>query len=174
MSKKVFVLGDSRTGTTSLHKLFMDYGFKSVHYYVDEVAEIAQRDGCEKHQYQHFRQFIETSGFDAFSDYPTRNYFRQLRRDYADAYFILSTRRDLPTWMKSMQRFFPDRPDVLVNMPHLSKIHLQLNAQIRNVYADAKNFIEICIDDGNEVNSPAICKLIGSEKIVSLKRLNAT
>jgi len=72
MTKKVFVLGDSRTGTTSLHKLLMDYGFKSVHYFVDEVNDIAQRDGCEKHQYKHFRSFIERSGFEAFSDYPTR------------------------------------------------------------------------------------------------------
>lgn len=174
MNKKIFILGDSRTGTTTLHKLFLDYGFKSVHYYVDEVNEIAKRDGHDSHKFQHVKEFIEESGFDAFSDYPTRSYFRQLRRDYPDAYFILSTRKDLPKWKQSMRRFFPDRQDVHNNMQHLSKVYLQLNNQIRKVYADAPHFIEICIDDGNEINSPIIADFIGREDVVSLKKLNAT
>lgn len=174
MSKKIFVLGDSRTGTTSLHKLFIDYGIKSVHYYVDEKQEIAERAGAEKSGYVHFKEFIEESGFDAFSDYPTRNHFRELIRDYPGAYFILSTRVDMKTWRRSMRRFFPDRPDVLDNMPHLAQMHVKVNNQIRKAYENAPHFIEICIDDGNEVNSPLLSEFLGRPDVIDLKRLNYT
>ena len=172
--KKVFVLGDSRTGTTSLHRLFLDYGFNSVHYFVDEVNEIAKKDGHEKHEYKHFKEFVDESGFNAFTDYPTRIYFRQLRRDYPDAFFILSLRQDSATWRKSMRRFFQDQPDILENMPHLAKVHAQVNNQIRKSFSSAKRFIEICIDDGNEVNSPIISKFLQEDQEVELKKLNAT
>lgn len=174
MTKKIFVLGDSRTGTTSLHKLFMDYGFKSVHYFVEEVKDIAKRDGCDQHQYKHIRHFIHNSGFEAFTDYPTRSYFRQLRRDFPDAYFILSRRKDVPTWVTSMKRFFPARDDVLSNMEHLAKVYRQVNQQIRDLYADADHFIEVCIDDGNEINSEKIKVFLGEENKVYIKKLNAT
>lgn len=172
--KKFFVLGDSRTGTTSLHKLLLDYGCRSVHYYLDEVNEIARRDGHERHKYQHIRQFIENSGFNAFSDYPTRSYFEQLLRDYPDAYFILSTRKDLQTWVGSMERYFHNRSDVLDNLTILSDRYLKLNKQIRERYAGAENFIEICIDDGNEVNSPILAEFLGGAVTVPLQKLNST
>ena len=174
MNRKIFVLGDSRTGTTALHKLFLDYGLYSVHYYVAEVNEIAQRDGCDTREYRHFREFIETSGYQAFTDYPTRNYVKELRRDYPDACFILSTRRDLPTWQQSMGRYFASQPDVLERLPRLSKSYQTRNDEIRRLYADAAHFLEICIDDGNEVNSPIIADFIGSNEVISLRKFNAT
>jgi hypothetical protein len=174
MDKKIFVLGDSRTGTTSLHKLLLDYGCKSIHYYVDEVNEIAHREGYDRHKYKHIRQFIENSGFNAFSDYPTRCYFVELLRDYPDAYFILSTRKDVQTWVGSMERYFPHRTEVLANLAHLSDGYLELNKQIRQRYASAERFIEICIDDGNEVNSPILADFLGRAVTVPLKKLNAT
>jgi len=174
MNRKIFVLGDSRTGTTTLNQLFLDYGFNSVHYYVDEVNEIAQRDGCDTREYRHFREFVETSGYQAFTDYPTRNYVKELRRDYPEARFILSTRRDLPTWQQSMRRYFAERPDVLERLPWLSKVHQARNDEIRRLYADAAHFREICIDDGNEVNGPLIARFVGSDRVIPLRKLNAT
>ncbi|WP_161492584.1 hypothetical protein [Pseudophaeobacter leonis] len=36
MKKMIFVLGDSRTGTTTLHKFIKTAGLKSVHYFFKE------------------------------------------------------------------------------------------------------------------------------------------
>ena len=73
-----------------------------------------------------------------------------------------------------MRRFFPDRPDVLDNMPHLAKVHVQVNDQIRKAYNNAAHFIEICIDDGNEVNSPILSKFLGRSDVTDLKHLNSS
>jgi len=73
-----------------------------------------------------------------------------------------------------MKRYFPDRDDVLNNIEHLSKVYFQINQQIRDLYDDAPSFIEICIDDGNEVNSEKIKNFLGSDKKVAIKKLNST
>lgn len=174
MRKQVFVLGDSRTGTTSLHKFFMDCGLSSKHYFVDEINEIAARDGFDRHYYPHFLKFVKESGYDAFSDYPTRNYFRELLRDFPDSYFILSVRKDAEAWRGSMMRFFMGNEAILNDLPRLTKLHSKINNEIRSRYASANRFIEIDIDDGNEVNSAVLANFLDITSTVDLMRLNAT
>lgn len=174
MKQPVFVLGDSRTGTTSLHRYFMDSGLWSIHYFVDEVSQIAAEDGFDRHYYEHFRKFVETSDYNAFSDYPTRNYFRELLRDYPDALFILSVRKDTEAWRGSMKRFFKDDDEVLRSLPRLTTLHSQINDEIRRTYAAAASFIEVNIDDGNEKNSAVLSDFLGLRENLPLQRLNAT
>ena len=174
MNSSVFVLGDSRTGTTSLHRYFLDCGLQSIHYFVDEVSEIAADRGFDRHSYTHFRKFIETSGYNAFSDYPTRNYFRELLEDFPDAYYILSVRKDTEAWRGSMKRFFKDDEAVLKSLPRLTKLHSQINDEIRQTYANARNFTEINIDAGDEINSARLSDFLKLQTAVPLQRLNAT
>ena len=173
-SPMVFVLGDSRTGTTSLHKFLLDAGFRSIHYFVDEVASISRRRGNSRIDYHSFKVFIEESGFDAFSDYPTRNFFRELRQDYPDAFFILTTRKDIQTWQKSMRRFFASRIDVLDNMGKLSALYQNINEEIRTLHKASEHFIEICIDDPSDMNEHLLSTFLGSRADIRLMKLNST
>ncbi|MEM7741332.1 MAG: FkbM family methyltransferase, partial [Pseudomonadota bacterium] len=81
----VFILGDSRTGTTSLHRFLQSAGYNSIHYYFTEsgVTEPAHLD--RENNWEKLRAFIDTSEYDAFSDYPTRTFFRELMEAYTDA-----------------------------------------------------------------------------------------
>ena len=171
---KVFVLGDSRTGTTSLHKFFRDAGYNSIHYFIDEVNEIARARGAEGHDFESVKEFIENAGFNAFSDYPVRSYFRDLLAHYPTAHFILSTRKDVEAWAASMKRFFADREDVVSRLDYLKKVYLRINDEIRETYKDAENFIELCIDDDGDENSAKLREFLGAPSHVSLKQLNAT
>ncbi len=170
---KVFVLGDSRTGTTSLHRFFMDAGLRSVHYFIDEVDEIAKAEGLDKPGFDHFKEFVESSGFDAFSDYPTRDFFDQLLTAYPEAYFILSTRKTPDIWRKSMLKFFQGRTDVEESIEKLTSYYLTINDRIRKAYESAPRFIEVCMEDGSMYNSEKLCKFLNLERKVELLKLNA-
>ncbi len=36
--RPIFVIGDSRTGTTSMHNFFQAHGLRSIHYFIDQAA----------------------------------------------------------------------------------------------------------------------------------------
>ena len=61
-ARPVFVLGDSRTGTMTLHKFFQSAGFNSVHYFFKEsgVTEPAHVDYAGN--WDRLRAFIDGSG----------------------------------------------------------------------------------------------------------------
>ncbi len=130
--------------------------------------------GGQRPNFAHFKAFVEQSEFQAFSDYPTRNFFRALPSGFPEAYYILSTRKTPEIWRASMIRFFADRVDVLDSIDTLTKTYTKINEEIRTSYRNAKNFLEICIEDGNDVNSPKISEFLGLEAPVSLKKLNVT
>lgn len=178
--RKVFVLGDSRTGTMSLHQFLTSAGYKSVHYFVKEsgVNEGGTKgidaSGNEVDNWTLVHRYIENSGFDAFSDYPTRMYFRQLMATYPDAFFILNTRKDLETWQLSMKSFM-EKFKLKIDLPNLSRIHVQLNEQIRQEAArTGVRFCEICIDDPSDDNAHTLNAFLALEGDVRLGRENAT
>lgn len=80
---KVFAIGFNKSGTTSLHHLFQDLGFRSFH-------GIHWRDS---------RNRTLLHAFDAFSDGPPQD-FQALHRLFPTAKFILNT-RDLEGWVLS-------------------------------------------------------------------------
>lgn len=170
--QKVFVLGASRTGTTSLHKFFMDCGYKSIHYFVDEIEAIAKRKNIDKAGYTEFKEFVDSGDYNAFSDYPTRLYYRELMASYPDSNFVLSTRRNVEEWRSSMRRFFRSDPQKIMNLRHLTKLYISINADIRELYAGSTRFLEICIDEDNDLNSMKLRKFLGIDGPVMLKRLN--
>ena len=104
--KKIFALGDSRTGTTTIHKFLKLSGFTSIHYFFKEsgVSEPAHVDF--ENNWRKLQDFIDEGGYDSFSDYPIRTFYRKLFDAYPDAYFILTSRKDVETWQKSMVGFF--------------------------------------------------------------------
>ncbi|WP_284164498.1 sulfotransferase [Frigidibacter sp. SD6-1] len=178
--KKVFVLGDSRTGTTSIHKFLLAAGYRSIHYYFKESG-VSQNPGAEQpieigmaENWQRLRDFIDTSDYDAFSDYPTRSYYKELIETYPDAFFILSSRESLNVWQRSMTEFMT-KFGFKLDIPRLSEIHVSLNERIRRL-ASAKGvrFLEINIDNSSRENSLILSKFLGLEETIQLGRENAS
>ncbi|GIX30000.1 MAG: hypothetical protein KatS3mg124_0472 [Porticoccaceae bacterium] len=90
---KIFVLGLSRTGTTSLHVALALMGFASVHY----PAAAARRWLAGN-----FRAGL-LADFDACLDLPTPLYYPQLDAVYPGSRFIL-LERDEDAWLDSVRR----------------------------------------------------------------------
>lgn len=82
-SPKVFAIGMNKAGTSSLHQLFVDWGYLSYH-------GVRWRSG-------HNGWLLD--GFDCFSDGPPDD-FRELDARYPGSRFILNV-RDFDTWVLS-------------------------------------------------------------------------
>jgi Sulfotransferase domain len=92
-TNKIFVLGLSRTGTTSLHAAMVLLGHGSIHY----PGHAAMRWLAGN-----FKTDV-LSDFDACMDLPTPIYYPQLDERYPGSKFIL-LERDPDDWLDSLQR----------------------------------------------------------------------
>ncbi len=174
MSEKVFVLGDSRTGTTTIHKFLKLAGFTSIHYFFGEsgVTEPAHRDYEEN--WKKLQSFIDTGGYDAFSDYPLRTFYRELFKTYPDAFYILSTRKDVETWRRSMMGFF-SKFKIEINIDALTNAYLKINEDIRRIAAETgAKLCEVCIDDDATENGHKLSAFLGLDEPMSLGWENST
>lgn len=172
--RRVFVLGDSRTGTTTIHKFLKQAGFNSIHYFFKEsgVTEPAHLD--RDRNWETLRSFIENSEYDAFSDYPTRSFYRELFDTYPEAYFILTTRIDVETWQSSMVAFF-GKFNIPIDVEKLSNSYLKLNDDIRKIAAERDlKFAEICIDGDADRNGEILSEFLGLNEVISLGWENTT
>lgn len=172
--RKVFVLGDSRTGTTTLHKFLKLAGFKSIHYFFEQsgVEKPAHKD-FEKN-WNSLRTFIDSSGYVAFSDYPLRTFYERLFEAYPDAHYILSVRKDVKVWRDSMQGFF-SKFNVTIDIDALEKLYLNINESIRRISAEGKfSFLEVCIDDDADENGRRLSEFLNLEAPLSLGWENKT
>lgn len=174
MTRKVFVLGDSRTGTTTIHKFLKLAGFTSIHYFFSEsgVSEPAHADF--ENNWVKLRKFIDEGGYDAFSDYPIRTFYRNLFETYPDASYILTTRKDVETWRRSMEGFFT-KFKITINIDGLTSAYNKVNADIRRI-AEAKGarLCDICIDDDAEKNGAILSEFLGLPEPMSLGWENST
>lgn len=96
---KIFGIGLSRTGTTSLHLALIILGKASVHYPSSAVS---------RWMYGNFKQDA-LSDFDACSDIPVAIYFRELDKRYPGSKFILTT-RDEQGWLDSTREWWSNTP----------------------------------------------------------------
>jgi hypothetical protein len=123
---KVFCLGLSRTGTTSLHEAFRALGLRSVHFPIhlftqSEVLGLppfrpavrvgpyaAWRRGKEikaSRVHHNARTLLESR--DAFCDLPVPLLYRELDRMFPGSKFVLTT-RDRDSWLESMRWLFDE------------------------------------------------------------------
>lgn len=93
---KIFGLGLSRTGTTSLHAALVLMGLSAVHYplsYRNLARHWMDGDFSPAH----------TAPFRCYSDLPTPIFFRDLDRSHPGSKFVL-TLRDEDAWADSIER----------------------------------------------------------------------
>ena len=111
-SPKIFAVGLSKTGTTSLTSALETLGYKAVHY-----PGFSHVEGkCEIHP----KILME---YDAFTDTPVAASYPQLDQSFPGSKFILTT-RDEESWLRSCKRhFWKGRFD---NRRNANKLHIKL------------------------------------------------
>ena len=172
--EKIFILGDSRTGTMSLHVYFKRHGLKSVHYYI-EAANQKQPDHLNHEEnWNHFNKFIKKCDFTAFSDYPTRSFYKEIYSEYPNSFFILTTRKSTEVWKASISTFLK-KFDIKFDIDSLIKTYEDINNEIRSLYKDStRKFLEICIDDDIDFNSEKLSIFLELDPSIKLSRENKT
>ena len=169
-STRVFVLGDARTGTTSVHHWFLSANIRSIHYYIKEASQIEPVHKHRRQNWESLKSFIDTSEYQAFSDYPTRIFFRELMEHYREAKFILTRRRDVETWLRSMRSYFSYAE---LDLVLLRSYYACLNEEIRS-YSEffGASLLEVCIDDDSTNNARLLGNFLGLSDPPELGRYN--
>ena len=92
--QKVFGLGLSRTGTTSLWKALNILGVRTIHFPCDQITYDELKNGT------YTLSILET--YQGGVDIPLAPYYAQLERAYPRSKFILTV-REITTWLKSVE-----------------------------------------------------------------------
>lgn len=104
---KVFVIGLSKTGTTSLHAALERLGYRSIH----NPEAMLRVDGEALAVVTDFAR-----SYDALSDLPIAAFYRELDAAFPGSRFILTT-RDEDSWVASCRNHFDPavfRPNALI------------------------------------------------------------
>lgn len=104
-SQKMFGLGLSRTGTTSLNTALEILGFSSCHFPADPITQIQVRRFLESGQGSLRLSLLET--LDSLTDTPVCCIFKGLDAAYPQSKFIL-TLRDKEAWLDSCERYWQE------------------------------------------------------------------
>lgn len=160
MYSKIFYIGLSRTGTTSLHYILKELGFKSGHYIWPLLNN----------------EWEVVDNYDALGDTPIPLIYKECDEKYPNSKFILTT-RNKDKWLDSMKWMFRDGR-VIWNWPlslgnyHrsiygtnwynrkvLNKAFENYHIEVRNYFKNRPNeFFEINIDNG--FNIEELCKFL--------------
>ncbi|WP_310621707.1 sulfotransferase [Flexibacterium corallicola] len=174
MKDLLFVLGESRTGITTIHKFLKTVGFNLIHNFFNEsdtseLAHLYYEENLHK-----LKSFIDNSAYNAFSDCQLRIFYKDLIKLYPDAYFILSTRSSNAIWKKSMESIF-SQFKIDQNIDELTKRCRSVNKDIRNLASQkGLKFCEICIDDPTDQNGQIISDFLNLPKSFPLGWGNRT
>lgn len=94
-ASKVFGIGLPKTGTTSLGYCFRRFGFKHRTFDMD-LAVLVKRNELAP-------VFAEAEKFETFEDWPWFAIYRELDQRFPRSKFVLTTRKDTATYVKSLQ-----------------------------------------------------------------------
>ena len=151
LMRKVFCIGDSRTGTTSFHEHAIQLGFTSIHHYEFIFGEsgLCKASSSRDELYSCLKNFIDNAPYICFSDYPTREFFEELSIDYPDSLFI-NTTRSQESWIRSCRKYFTSA-GLDINYEKLLSDHLSTEAEIRRHFDSvaASNYLDINICEGD-------------------------
>lgn len=190
--KKVFVLSLHRSGTTSVHRLLRDLGYKSLHWPIrdgdrDIRAEVAGNETDLEFIWASLSSLIDRR--EAFSDVPFPVLYQQAARDFPDAKFVLVT-REPDAWLNSVRRhigfrkfrvfervqywhYFPNRPDKLsaINTKKLLELQEIHQNAIEAIVTSSDKLLSISLENKNV--GETICDFLGSKQILELPRISS-
>ncbi|EME87932.1 uncharacterized protein MYCFIDRAFT_209652 [Pseudocercospora fijiensis CIRAD86] len=180
---KIFVLGLSKTGTTSIGDALERLGYR----------RLGWRDIRSRHLVhswangEHDALRGITRWYDAFEDLPWPLMYQEMAELYPDAKFVLSLRKDEETWLRSMSihvgrgrwqpyTYFYGADTFLGNEEIMRESYRNHSQNVRSYFADKKDrFMEMSIDDG-DVNWDVLCQIAmcpgGKAPALSFPRAN--
>ena len=170
----VFVLGDSRTGTSSVHNFLIRAGYNAIHYYNAECGIIFPEHLNYEENWILLKKFIDNSGFNAFSDYPTRLFYKDLLINYPQAKFVVTRRATLDIWKNSMINYF-EKFAIHFDIDEVAHNYLTINEKISiNASELGVPLLDICIDEDNNYNEKMLKSFLNIDKNLSLGFENAS
>ena len=170
----IFILGDSRTGTQSLCNYLKRNSIPAVHYAVEESGCILPLHEHIDINKENFFNFIDSSAYYGFSDYPVRFFYKELIQRYPKASYILNFRSSTEVWLKSLTTFLAQF-EITPNAEEVVRNYEDINNDIRGIYTNGTTkFLEICIDDGDVKNGRLLSAFLGIQNATNLSRDNAT
>jgi hypothetical protein len=171
-SGPIFCIGDSRTGTTSFHEHAEQLGLASVHYYEHIFRPTNGNRPSAKEEREAVLAFVRDSGFNCFSDYPTRTYFKELAQEFPNARFV-NTVRSLDAWVASCRRYFGNA-GMEVDYDKLVASHVRVEQEIADFFADSERYlrINICEDDSANVSKTLNMFLLGYDPGLVIGKAN--
>lgn len=96
-TSKIFGIGLSRTGTTTLDSILCQYSYKCIHFIPELLKKEPQWDVIER--------------YDVLSDSPIPMLYKECDRRYPNSKFILTT-RNIDSWLSSMKWMFTEGKSV--------------------------------------------------------------
>ena len=166
LKPKIFVLGLSKTGTTSVGNALALLGYKRIGW-----KDIRSRHLVHTFIHGDLDALIDqTHYFDAFEDLPWPYVYKEMAQMYPDAKFVLTLRKDEQTWLKSLRRhmgrgnwepgaYFYGASDVNGNEEVVLESYQKHTANARNYFEDRPDrYVELIIDDG-DVNWKTLCRV---------------
>lgn len=146
---RIFVLGDTGTGTTALHDFFASNHVPSKHFVMDEAGQTDPIHADDEGNRQRFFDYLGTAEVAAFSDYPIRYFFRELYERQPDASFILTTRSSTEVWRRTMGTLL-EKSGITADIDELCLSYERLNQEIEVLYSKDRKFLKVIIDDGDD------------------------
>lgn len=169
---RIFVLGDSRTGTTALHNFFARNHVLSKHYFMADAEQTDPIHVDDVGNRQRFLEFLQVTDVEAFSDYPTRYFFRELHEYQPEASFILTLRSSTEVWRTSMESFL-GKFGIKADFDALCEGYERINQEIEALYSKDRKFLKITIDDSVD-NSRSIADFLGWRTYLPITKDNAS
>lgn len=165
---KVFIIGLSKTGTTSIGDALALLGYKRLGW-----KDIRSRHLVHSYANDDYGAlFDQTRYYDAFEDLPWPFVYRQMAERYPDSKFVLSLRKDDQTWLRSMQRhvgrgtwlpyeYFYGAHQVDGHEDKVLRAYQNHTENVRAYFANQQErYVELVIDDG-DVNWESLCRFTG-------------
>jgi len=166
---KVFFIGFNKTGTTSIHNLFVKTGYRSLHYATKEKEKFLAL--VVANNFNNGEKLLTgIENFDAYSDFnyiydgtfiESASYFKTLDEQYPNSYFILQT-RDEKDWLNSRLKHVTEHgeyyADIVMKTLKLDKESLIRQWQdtrrrhhrvVESYFKDYEKFIKFDIDSDN-------------------------
>lgn len=164
---KVFVVGLSKTGTTSVGNALALLGYRRMNW-----KDVRSRQLVHSFMHGEHGSLIElTKYYDAFEDLPWPFMYEELAEMYPDAKFILSLRKDEQTWLRSMQKHqsrgvwapavhFYGSQDTEGDREVVLNAYRNHTANVRRFFQNMpERYVELVVDDAGEVSWERVCRV---------------
>ncbi|WPG98773.1 Hypothetical protein R9X50_00156900 [Acrodontium crateriforme] len=167
LRSKVFIIGLSKTGTTSIGDALDLLGYKRLGWKNVRSRQLVHTWANGDHD----GLISQTRYYDALEDLPWPLMYQQMASLYPDAKFLLSLRKDEQTWLRSMRthvsrgpwlpyKYFYGAEEVDGNEEIVLQSYRNHTANVRAFFRDQPHrYAELVIDSSSEANWDALCQI---------------